>query len=299
MTTDQDAIVAATLAANPQDLDHRWTRQVRVFRPQTSTQWIGLVLVVGWILVAIFAPLLVSASPTQSFSGQLLKAPSSAHLFGTDQLGRDVLSRVLYGTRATIPIGAAIVALAMVIGIPIGALAGFAGGWVDEICMRIADIFLAFPTIILALAVAAALGPDVTSAIIAVAIAFWPRYARLIRGEAMSIKERDFVLASRGMGATPVQILWRTVLPNALPSVVYVAILDVGGATLTGATLSFLGLGIRPPTPEWGSMVSSAIQYPQDWWIGVFPGIALISFVIGINLYGEIVESRANDRGAS
>jgi peptide/nickel transport system permease protein len=298
MTADPEAIIAVSPAENAEDFGRRWTNQMRRLAPQTPSQWIGLVLVVGWILVAIFAPLLSPAGPTTAFPGQLLKAPSSAHWLGTDELGRDILSRVLYGTRATLPIGVAIVLLALLIGVPIGALAGFAGGWVGEVCMRVADVFLAFPTIILALAVAAALGPSISSAIVAIAVALWPRYARLVRGEVLSIKERDYVLASRGLGATPGQILRRTVLPNAVPAVLYVAILDVGGATLTGATLSFLGLGIAPPTPEWGAMVSLAIHYPQDWWMGVFPGIALISFVMGINLYGEIVERRAGERGA-
>jgi ABC-type dipeptide/oligopeptide/nickel transport system permease subunit len=258
--------------------------------PKTVTQWIGLVLVVGWIVVAIIAPLISPANPIALHPQDALQGPSGQHPFGTDQIGRDIMSRVFYGARATLPTGFAIVALAMAIGISIGAIAGFSRAWIDEGLMRIADIFLAFPTIILALAVAAALGPDIKSAIVAIAIALWPRYARLIRGEVLSVKEREFVQASRGFGSRPMQTLRRTILPNALPAVLFVAILDVGGATLTGATLSFLGLGTQPPTPEWGAMVSLAVQYPSDWWMGVFPGVALISFVVGVNLYGEVIE---------
>jgi peptide/nickel transport system permease protein len=258
--------------------------------PKTFTQWAGLVIVVGWIVIAIIAPLISPANPILLHTNDALLGPSAQHPFGTDQIGRDIMSRVFYGARTTLPTGFAIVVLAMVIGIPMGAIAGFSRTWIDEGLMRIADIFLAFPTIILALAVAAALGPDIKSAIVAIAVALWPRYARLIRGEVLSVKEREFVQASRGFGASPIQTLRRTILPNALPAVLFVAILDVGGATLTGATLSFLGLGTQPPTPEWGAMVSLAVQYPNDWWMGVFPGLALLSFVVGVNLYGEVIE---------
>ena len=266
------------------------------FRPRTITHWIGFILVVGWVLLAALAPLFTSYDPITQDFGVLLQAPSGAHPFGTDQLGRDILSRVLFGARATLPIGVAIIGIALAIGIPIGALAGYARGWVDEGLMRVADIFLAFPTIVLALAIAAALGPDLTSAIVAIAVVLWPRYARLVRGQVLSIKERDFVLANRGLGSSPGRILVRTVLPNVLPVVTFVAILDIGGATLAGATLSFLGLGIRPPFPEWGAMVSLATLYPGDWWMSAFPGLALVSFVIGINLYGEVLERPSGRR---
>jgi peptide/nickel transport system permease protein len=269
------------------------------FRPRTATHWLGLVLVAGWVFLAAFAPLFTSNDPITQDFGVLLQPPTTAHPFGTDQLGRDILSRVLYGARATLPIGVAIVGIALAIGIPIGALAGYARGWLDEGLMRIADIFLAFPTIVLALAIAAALGPDLTSAVVAIAVVLWPRYARLVRGQVLSIKEREFVLANRGLGSSPQRILLRTVLPNVLPVVTFVAILDIGGATLAGATLSFLGLGIRPPFPEWGAMVSLATLYPGDWWMSAFPGIALVSFVIGLNLYGEVLERPSDGRAGA
>jgi peptide/nickel transport system permease protein len=272
-------------------------RFVARFRPRTLTHWVGFVLVAGWVLLALFAPFFTSNDPITQDFGALIQPPTAAHPFGTDQLGRDILSRVLYGARATLPIGVAIIGIALAIGIPIGALAGYARGWIDEGLMRIADIFLAFPTIVLALAIAAALGPDLTSAVVAIAVVLWPRYARLVRGQVLSIKEREFVLANRGLGSSPARILVRTVLPNVLSVVTFVAILDIGGATLAGATLSFLGLGIRPPFPEWGAMVSLATLYPGDWWMSAFPGLALVSFVIGLNLYGEVLE-RPSERRA-
>jgi peptide/nickel transport system permease protein len=295
MTGETAADVEIVPTARPRMDEGGLSSFIARFRPRTITHWIGFLLVVGWVLLATFAPLLTSYDPIAQDFTALLQPPSPTHVFGTDQLGRDIYSRVLFGGRATLPIGVAIIGIALVIGIPIGAFAGYARGWVDEGLMRIADIFLAFPTIVLALAIAAALGPDLASAVVAIAVVLWPRYARLVRGQVLSLKERDFVLANRGLGASPRRILVRTVLPNVLPVVTFVAILDIGGATLAGATLSFLGLGIRPPNPEWGAMVSLATQYPGDWWMSAFPGFALISFVVGINLYGEVLE-RASER---
>lgn len=263
----------------------------RRWRPRTASQWLGVVLVVGWVLVAVLAPFLTPFGPIQQ-SPDLRQPPSPEHWFGTDQLGRDVFSRVVWGARNTLPIGVSIVLGALVIGVPLGAVAGYVGGWVDEVVMRAADIFLSFPSLVLALAIAAALGPDLTSAILAIAVVLWPRYARIVRGQVLSVKELGYVLAERGLGQTPLRILLGTVLPNVLPTVAVFALLDIGLATLAGATLSFLGLGIRPPEAEWGAMVSLGLQYPTEWWISVFPGIALISFVVGLNLYGEVLEKR-------
>lgn len=297
MTQPTDSLMPAAPVARPASTDGSLRSLLARFRPRTLTHWAGFVLVVGWIALAIVAPVITSFDPIVQDFDALLQPPSSRHLFGTDQLGRDIFSRVMFGARATLPIGVAIIGIALAIGIPIGAIAGYARGWVDEALMRIADIFLAFPTIVLALAIAAALGPDLTSAIVAIAVVLWPRYARLVRGQVLTLKEREFVLANRGLGASPARILARTVLPNVLGVVTFVAILDIGGATLAGATLSFLGLGIRPPSPEWGSMVSLAVQYPGDWWMSVFPGLALVSFVIGINLFGEVLERPSDGRG--
>lgn len=288
--TDAEALIPSGPAVRVAGNDGRLRSLLRRFRPRTFTHWLGFLLVAGWTIIALLAPIISGRDPIAQDFAALLQEPSAAHPLGTDQLGRDILSRIVWGARATLPIGVSIVALALLIGIPIGAIAGYARGWVDEVLMRIADIFLAFPTIVLALAIAAALGPDLSSAIVAIAVVLWPRYARLVRGQVLATKEREFVLANRGLGSSPARILVRTVLPNVLPVVAFVAILDVGGATLAGATLSFLGLGIRPPSPEWGAMVSLGTEYPGQWWMSAFPGLALVSFAIGINLYGEVLE---------
>jgi peptide/nickel transport system permease protein len=264
-------------------------------RPHSPAQWVGVSIIAAWILLAVVAPL-ISADPLAQTTADRLQAPSGAHLFGTDQLGRDVFSRVLHGARATLPIGVCIVLLATLVGVPLGALAGFVRGWVDEVVMRLADLLFALPALVLALAIAAALGPSVSSAVIAIAAVMWPRYARLTRGQVLTLRQREYVLADRATGATPAQVLWQTVLPNAAPVVTLVAVLDLGTATLAGATLSFLGLGVQPPTPEWGAMVSSAVQTPEAWWTSLFPGLALVSFVIAVNLYGQVFDRKGLGR---
>jgi peptide/nickel transport system permease protein len=266
----------------------RWTG-LRRLRPSSVGQWVGLSIMLAWVLLALLAPV-VSADPLAQDTANRLEGPGPEHLFGTDQLGRDVFSRVLHGARATLPIGASIVALATVVGVPLGALAGYVRGWLDEVVMRLADLLFALPALVLALAIAAALGPDVSSAIVAIAAVMWPRYARLARGQVLTLRRREFVLADRAIGATPGQVLWQTVLPNAAPVVTLVAVLDLGTATLAGATLSFLGLGVQAPAPEWGAMVSSGVQMPEAWWTSLFPGLALVSFVIAVNLYGQVFE---------
>ena len=243
----------------------RWVGPVVRYRPRTFTQALGIIMVVSWIVLAIGAPFFTSADPTTQDIAARLQPPSQAHPFGTDTLGRDQYSRVLYGGRATIPIGFAIMALTLAVGVPIGALAAYVGGWFDEILMRFADIFLAFPTLVLALAIAAALGPDLRSAVVAIAVTLWPRYARVVRGQVLSVKQREYVLAARGLGfdsrgASSSRRSCRT----CSPVVAIVAIVDIGSVTLAGATLSFLGLGVSPPAPEWGAMVSDGITPPAS-----------------------------------
>jgi peptide/nickel transport system permease protein len=262
---------------------------LRVLRPNSPAQWAGLALIAGWVLLAVLAPL-ISADPLAQDTANRLRPPSLGHLFGTDQLGRDVLSRVLHGARATLPIGCLIVILATAVGVPAGALAGFVRGWLDEAVMRLADLLFALPALVLALAIAAALGPSVRSAIIAIAAVMWPRYARVARGQVLTLRQREFVLADQATGASSSRVLWQTVLPNAAPVVTLVAVLDLGTATLAGATLSFLGLGLQPPAPEWGAMVSSGVLMPEAWWTSLFPGLALVSFVIAVNLYGQVLQ---------
>jgi peptide/nickel transport system permease protein len=286
---------AAAVLSTPEEESasrvRRWVGPIVRYRPRTFTQALGIIMVVSWIVLAIGAPFFTSADPTTQDIAARLQPPSQAHPFGTDTLGRDQYSRVLYGGRATIPIGIAIMALTLVVGVPIGALAAYVGGWFDELLMRFADIFLAFPTLVLALAIAAALGPDLRSAVVAIAVTLWPRYARVVRGQVLSVKQREYVLAARGLGSPPWRIVLETILPNVLSVVAIVAIVDIGSVTLAGATLSFLGLGVSPPAPEWGAMVSDGITRPGLWWLTTFPGLALLTYVIGINLYGEVLES--------
>jgi peptide/nickel transport system permease protein len=286
---------ATVVLATPEDQAagraRRWAGSLVRYRPRTFTQWLGLIVVVAWVVLAIGAPYFSPGDPIAQNIPHRLEGPSLAHPFGTDTLGRDLLARILFGARVTIPIGVAIMVLTLLVGIPIGSIAGYVGGWFDEVLMRFADIFLAFPTLVLALAIAAALGPDLRSAVVAIAATLWPRYARVVRGQVLSVKQREYVLAARGLGAPPWRILLETILPNVLSVVAIVAIVDIGSVTLAGATLSFLGLGIAPPAPEWGAMVSDGITRPQLWWLTTFPGLALVSYVIGINLYGEVLES--------
>ena len=265
---------------------------LRLLRPAGPGQWVGLSIIAAWVLLAVVSPL-VSADPLAQDTAERLRPPSLGHPFGTDQLGRDVLGRVLHGARATLPIGLSIVVLATLVGVPAGALAGFVRGWLDEAVMRLADVLFALPALVLALAIAAALGPSVSSAIIAIAAVLWPRYARLARGQVLTLRQREFVLADRATGASPSQVLWQTVLPNAAPVITLVAVLDLGTATLAGATLSFLGLGVHPPAPEWGAMVSTGVQTPEAWWTSLFPGFALVSFVVAVNLYGQVFDRKA------
>jgi peptide/nickel transport system permease protein len=257
----------------------------------------GVLLAGAWIFIAIFAPLIAPYDPLAQTSS-LVQAPSAAHLFGTDELGRDVFSRVLWGSRNSIPIAFALVVGAVIIGGILGGLAGYFGGWVDETVMRAADLVFAFPTIILAMAVTAALGPSLEHAVLAVLIVFWPSYARVVRGLVMSLKEADYVNAARLLGATPRRALAIEVLPNVAGPVLVLATLDLGNAVLLLSALSFLGLGIQPPTPEWGSMVNTGTQYFQRWWMGTFPGFAILSVVLAFNFLGDSLRDALDPRSS-
>lgn len=228
-----------------------------------------------------------------------LSPPSRSHLFGTDQLGRDILSRVLYSGRISLPVGVGVVAIASIVGSTLGAAAGYWGGFLDELIMRVVDLLLSFPPIILALAVAAALGPDLKTSMIGILAVWWPQYARLIRGTVQSIKQEDYTLASRAIGAGHWRILTRTVLPNAIIPPFVMAVLDVGSGISVAATLSFLGLGVQPPTPDWGSMVANGARYLEQWWIALFPGLAIATVVMGFNLFGDFVRDFLDPRSRS
>lgn len=246
----------------------------------------GLIVLVAWLIIAIAAPLIAPYSPLSQKATPLLP-PSAQHLFGTDDLGRDVLSRVIYGARVSLPLSLLLVSLSVVIGSTLGAVAGYFRGWVDGVLMRLCDLLFAFPPIVLAMVVTATIGPSITHAIIALVFISWPWYARIVRGLVMSIADTEYVTATRLLGASVRRALTIDVLPNVLGPILVLATLDLGGAVLLLSALSFLGLGAQPPTAEWGSMVSEGIQYFNNWWIGAFPGLAIFSVVLAFNLVGD------------
>jgi peptide/nickel transport system permease protein len=258
------------------------------FPRESPLNIVAITIIVGFFFLTILGPTLAPHDPLTPDTGNRFLSPSSQHWFGTDNLGRDVLSRVMTGARISLGIATLIISIAVVVGVTVGAIAGYIGGWVDEVIMRMTDIFLAFPWLILAMAIAAALGPSLQNTVIALAVVYWPWYARLVRGQVMAIKERDFVDAARSIGLRPSRILVKHILPNAWAPVIIQLTIDVGYAVLATAALSFIGLGAQPPSPEWGTMISGARTYFREaWWFITFPGIALSLTVIGFNLLGD------------
>ncbi|MEQ1900205.1 MAG: nickel transporter permease [Devosia sp.] len=253
------------------------------------TALVGLVIVTLLVLMGALAPWLsMGNSPLEQDLAGRLAAPSAHHWFGTDELGRDILSRTLHGARATLAIVALVSVIVVPIGLAVGTIAGYLGGWVDAVLMRITDIFLAFPRLILALAFAAALGPGIENAVIAIALTSWPAYARIARSETMTIAHSDFIQAVVLQGASTWRILFRHIVPLCLSSVIVRLTLDMAGIILTAAGLGFLGLGAQPPTPEWGAMVSSGRDVILDqWWVATIPGLAIFIVSLGFNLLGD------------
>ena len=248
----------------------------------------ALMLLIALLVVTAFGPLLAPYDPIQPSYSQLLAGPSSAHPFGTDEIGRDVLSRVLVGARVSLLVAAAVLASGVIAGSVLGALAGLSGGVTDELIMRVTDVFLAFPSFILAAAISASLGPGLNTLILSLAIVWWPAYARLARGQVLQIRALDFVEAARALGMGTARMLWRHILPNAVAPILVQMSLDVGYAILAASGLSFLGLGIQPPQPEWGTMIADAQNHLQDaWWMAAFPGAALAIAVLAFNLLGD------------
>jgi peptide/nickel transport system permease protein len=258
---------------------------------------LGLGIICLNVVLAIFAASLSPSDPYNMDLSNRLLAPSSSHAFGTDQLGRDILSRVIWGSRISFEIGAVVVLVSVGIGVALGLVSGYAGGWIDEALMRITDIFLAFPALVLAIFIEGAIGPGLTNAILAISIVSWPTYARLVRGSAMSIKENEFIEAARAAGEGRTRIVFRHIFPNLLSPVTVQSTLDMGGAVLTAAGLSFIGFGVQPPTAEWGAMVSNGRDFIAfAWWMTAFPGLAIFLFVLGFNLLGDWLNDYLNPR---
>ncbi len=249
----------------------------------------GLIIILLLVAVAIFAPVLaLGRSPFAQDLAQRLAAPSAVHWLGTDELGRDIYARTLYGARVTLTIVFLVSIIVAPIGLAVGTLAGYLGGWVDRVLMRITDVFLAFPRLVLALAFAAALGPGIENAVIAISLTAWPPYARIARAETITIAGSDFIQVVVLQGASTLRILFRHVVPLCLSSVIVRLTLDMAGIILTAAGLGFLGLGAQPPTPEWGAMVSAGREVILDqWWVATIPGIAIFIVSLGFNLLGD------------
>ncbi|MBA1336191.1 MAG: Dipeptide transport system permease protein DppC [Firmicutes bacterium] len=252
---------------------------------------IALYIILLIVLVALFSPYIIPypehISDEANINNKFLP-PSGKHFFGTDEIGRDIFSRVLYGTRVSITTGILSVGLAVLIGVPVGAIAGFIGGTIDEVTMRITDMFLSFPPLLLAIVLVSILGPSLNNAIIAIAVSWWPWYTRLVRGQAISLRERKFIQAAETIGTPKHKIILKHIIPNTISPVIVQASMDMGGVILTIASLSFLGLGAQPPTPEWGLMISISRKYfPDVWWYSIFPGLAIFVTVLAFNLLGD------------
>jgi peptide/nickel transport system permease protein len=262
---------------------------------------IGMLIVVALVVIAAFAPLLAPYSP---YIGDLRNArllpPGAEHWLGTDDQGRDILSRLIYGSRLTLQVVVLVAIIAAPLGLLVGTVAGYAGGWVDAVLMRITDIFLAFPKLVLALAFVAALGPGIGNAIIAIAITSWPPYARIARAETMTLRNSDYISAVRLMGASPWRIVLRHIMPLCISSLIVRVTLDMAGIILTAAGLGFLGLGAQPPLPEWGAMIASGRRFILDqWWVAAMPGFAILVVSLGFNLLGDGLRDALDPRGSS
>ncbi|MEN3142239.1 ABC transporter permease [Ochrobactrum sp. WV_118_8] len=296
-----------------------WREWLLTERPQSRTQarlgraymvWrrftanklavLGLLIIIGLLVVAALADVLAPHSPVigDLANSRLLPPGTPGYLLGTDDQGRDILSRLIYGSRLTLYVVLLVAIIAAPIGLLVGTVAGYAGGWVDAVLMRITDIFLAFPKLILALAFVAALGPGIENAIIAIAITSWPPYARIARAETLTVRNSDYISAVRLMGASPIRIVVRHIMPLCTSSLIVRVTLDMAGIILTAAGLGFLGLGAQPPLPEWGAMIASGRRFILDqWWVAAMPGIAILIVSLGFNLLGDGLRDALDPRG--
>jgi len=249
---------------------------------------LGLAIIVAFVALAVLAPMLAPHDPLQTSWGAIRKAPSAAYLFGTDEIGRDVLSRVIWGARASLLAGLVSVAISLSLGVPIGMLAGYLGGWVDGLISRATDAMLACPFLILAIALAAFLGPSLTNAMIAIGISATPIFIRLTRAQVLTVKVEDYVEAARAVGNSRLRIVWRHILPNIVAPLIVQATLAIAAAVIAEASLSFLGLGQQPPAPSWGSMLNTAKNYIDNApWMAIWPGLSIFLLVLSFNLLGD------------
>ncbi len=255
---------------------------------KNPTLMLGATIVALLIFVAALAPVIAPHVPTDPFTGDRLQPPSRAHLLGTDEMGRDMLSRVIFGSRISLRVGFIVISLAGSVGITLGAIAGYWGGRTETVVMRLTDIFLAFPRLVLALAVVTSLGPGITNAMVAVTVTWWPWYCRLMRSLVLPLRKREFVEAAKAAGSSNIRIILRHILPNCAAPLIVQATMDMGYVVLTMAALGFIGLGAQPPTPEWGAMVAAGRRYLMDyWWYITFPGLAIFLTVLGFSLLGD------------
>jgi len=272
--------------AQPRELSPARRALLRLVRRRGAM--LGLAIVLAFVLIAALAPVIAPQDPLQTSWSAVRKAPSAQYLFGTDDIGRDVLSRVIWGARASLLAGLVSVCIAMALGVPIGLLAGYLGGWVDGLISRLTDSMLAVPFLILAIALAAFLGPSLTNAMIAIGVSSTPIFIRLTRGQVLSVKVEDFVEAARAVGNPPWRIALRHILPNILPPLIVQATLAIAAAIIAEASLSFLGLGQQPPAPSWGSMLNTAKNYVDNApWMAIWPGVSIFLLVLSFNLLGD------------
>jgi peptide/nickel transport system permease protein len=264
----------------PASKARRWTRRYGLAA-------LGAAIILVWLLIALTAPWISPYLPDTVDVANRLNPPSLAHWLGTDALGRDVLTRLLYGSRISLLTGFIVVIVSAVFGTLVGGIAAFARGRVEELIMRVTDLVLCFPPIILALAIAAALGIGTTNTIIAMLVVWWPKFSRLARGLVIVQRSQEYVEAALVVGLSPSRILIRHIIPNAVGPLIVLVTLDVGNAIITFAGLSFLGLGVVPPTPEWGSMVAEGRELVEQWWVASFPGLAILTIVLGFNFLGD------------
>jgi peptide/nickel transport system permease protein len=288
-------VAQPTVASLPRSADSPLRRSMRSLR-RNHMAMLGLFIILFWAIAAIISPFTAIRDPIAQSIGDRLQAPSAQYWFGTDELGRDVFSRVIYGARISLPIGFVVILFAVMVGSLVGASAGYLGGTYDLLVMRLADITLAFPSIVLALAIAAVLGPSLINALIAMVLVWWPEYARLMRSQVLSVKNNEYVTASVALGGSHLRVLFLHILPNTFAPILVKASLDAGSAILNIAALSFIGLGAVPPTAEWGAMISSGRYQFYSWWLTTFPGLAILSVVLGYNFLGEGVRDSFDPR---